>query len=233
MAFFLSLECSSLEGSIALMESTKKNLTCLAFNKWQCLFNGKHLENSHSDRLPLEVDKLLKTTEKNLSDIDFLAVGAGPGRWTGLRTALNVIRSLSFSLKCPIYPINSLRIAAEGLLPQSQPVFVAINGFKNQVYFIKWQSQNEIEGELQLLSFSDWCLKMKQEQQHLKKEKIFCISDLENFYLLPKELKNSFVFKNIYPNALRLAEIVFRQKFNITPKNWNQIQASYFRSPLG
>lgn len=232
MACFLSLECSSVEGSIALMESKKNHLGCLAFKKWQSSFNGKYMENSHSDRLPLEVDQVLKSTQKKLSDITFLAVGTGPGRWTGLRTALSVIRSISFALKCPIYPVSSLRIAAEELLFQSQPVLVAINGFKNQVYFIKWQSKNEIKGDLQLLSFSEWCIKMKEEQQLIKTKKVFCISDLEDFYPLPEELKTSFIFKKIYPSALKLADIVFRQQSLINPKSWEQIQASYMRSPL-
>ena len=231
MACFLSLECSSLEGSVSLLEVKESQAHCLAFQSWRSVFNGKYLEKPHSDKLPLEISQILKKSQKTLSDIIFLAVGTGPGRWTGVRTALTVIRSLSFSLKCPIYPVNSLRIVAEELLAQSQPVLVAFNGFKNQVYFIKWRSQKEIEGKLQVLSFSDWCIKMKEEQRPRHKEKIFCISDLEAFYPLPEKLKSSFIFKTFSPNALRLAEIVWKHKSRMVPKSWNQVQASYFRSP--
>ena len=231
MACFLSLECSSIEGSVALMESKEGQLNCLSFREWQSFFNDSRLENSHSDKLPVEVNQMLISTKKKLSDIDFLAVGTGPGRWTGVRTAVNVARTLAFSLKLPVYTLNSLRVSAEEILPQSQPVFVAVNGFKNQIYTSKLQSQQELEGEVQILNFSDWCTKMRKERKFIKKEPVFCISDLEDFYSLPEDLKSSFLFKKLRPRALKLAEIIFRKKSQINPKTWDQVQAFYLRSP--
>lgn len=232
MSFFLALECSLAKGSLALLEFDKKNLNCLAHQKWLLSFKRKHLQNSHSDKLPLEVQQALKKAGKNLSDLDFLAVGVGPGRWTGVRTAINVIRSFSFCFNIPIYPVNSLRICAEAFLNQSKPVFVAINAFKNQVYFAEFHSKQEIEGKPCLLNFADWCEKMENKQNFLKVKTPVCISDLEDFYPLPKKIKATFSFKKFYPDALHLAQIVYKQKEKRTQKNWSQLQAFYLKSPL-
>ena len=230
MSCFLALECSTAEGSVALLESSKKNLKCLAFKKW--IHQGSFLKNSHSDKLPMEIDRSLKTVGKSLSDLQFLAVGTGPGRWTGVRTGVNVIRALSFCLKIPIYSVNSLRICAEAILSHSAPAFVALNGFKNQVYFAKFHSPKDIEGQLSLFTFPEWCKQMESQAQQVKKNNLTCISDLEDFYLLPQNLTKQFSFKKLCPNALQLAQIVFNQKEQRVHQNWFQLKACYLRSPL-
>ena len=234
MSFLLALECSMLEGSLALVEFHEKDLKCLAFTKWLSYFDGKHLKDSHSDKLPVEIDKIVKSSGKQLLDLDCLAVGTGPGRWTGVRTAVSVIRTLSFCLNIPVYSVNSLRVCAEPFLTQSRPVFVATNGFKGQVYFAEFYSGQEIEGKVRLLSFSDWCERMLDgfflTEKNLQNP--ICVSDLEDFFTLPKELKKKFSFKKIYPDSLHLAQVVFKQRKKRIPKNWSQIQAFYLRAPL-
>ena len=170
-SLFLALECSTAEGSLALLESDEKQLKCLCFKKWLSHFNGKFLENSHSDKLPKEIHLALKALNKTLSDLNFLAVGIGPGRWTGVRTAINVIRTLSFCLKIPVYPVNSLRICAEAILSSvSKPVFIAMNGFKNTVYFAEFYP-DDLEGNLHLLTFPDWLKQMENHNQLFKEKK--------------------------------------------------------------
>jgi len=231
MSLFLALECSTVEGSLALLEAGEKQLKCLCFNKWLSHFNGKFLENSHSDKLPQEIYLALKTANKKLSDLKFLAVGIGPGRWTGVRTAINVIRSLSFYLKVPVYPVNSLRVCAEAVLFSSSPVFVAMNGFKNTVYFAEFCS-DDLDGSPCLLTFSNWLKQMKNYSRLFKEKKPICLSDLEDFYPVPQNIKTNFSFKKLCPDALNLGQIVFNQKEKRIHQNWSQLKAFYLRSPL-
>ena len=228
---FLALECSLTEGSLALLEYDETHLHCLGLKKWTLHYNGKHLQNSHSDNLPKEIDPLLKKAGKNLSDLQFLAVGTGPGRWTGVRTAINVIRTLAFCLDIPIYTVNSLRICAEPFLSQKKAVLVSINGFKNQIYFSEFYSQEEKEGSLELLTFEDWCKKMKNKKNLLNKQEVICLSDLEDFYPLPLELKKIFCFKKLYPKAFHLGEIIFKQKSYRKSISWKELHPFYMRSP--
>ncbi len=232
MSYFLALECSLAEGSLALIEYDESQCKCLTLTKWLSHFNGQYLENSHSDRLPLEIKQIIESNNKKLSDIHFLAVGIGPGRWTGVRTAVSVIRSLSFCLNLPVYTVNSLRICAQPFLIQSKKVFVAVNGFKNKVYFGEFSSEQDREGDISLLNFSDWCKLMEQKQQLLNRQEIICISDLEDFYSLPEYLKTKNLFKKLYPDAFQLSQIVFKQKGLRTPKSWPQVHPFYLRDPF-
>ena len=224
MCLFLSLECSSNKGSLALSEFNKKNLKERAFKKW----THQPFESAHSDRIPLEIDQALKTAGARLSDLQFLAVGAGPGRWTGVRVAISAIRSLSFALDIPVYPVNSLRICAEAFLASAQPVFVALNGFKSHVYFAKFHSLEDIEGEVSLLKLQDYFKKMKAQAG----KKPVCLSDLEDFYPLPDSLKKNFLLKKPSPSARALAQIIFKQKEKRVCQNWRELKAFYLRSPL-
>lgn len=227
MGLLLALECSTVEGSLALVEEKQNDFTCLYLKKWR--HKVRLPQKSHSDRLPLEIDQALKQTGKNLSDLQSLCVGAGPGRWTGVRTALSVIRSLSFALQIPSYSVNSLRISAEPfLLSPSQTVFTAFNGFKNQVYCAEFSGEGE--GKPRLLHFPDWCKYMENKAQSGKAP--VCVSDLEDFYSLPENLKSAFSFKKADPHALSLAKIVCREGESRLKQNWSDLKAFYLRSPL-
>jgi len=227
MSLFLSLECSTKEGSVVIAEENKKNLNCICFRKWS--HKAQLSEHTHSHRLPLEIVKALKQTNKKLSDLKFLAVGSGPGRWTGVRTALSVTRGLSFALKLPVYPVNSLRICAEPFL-STEPVFTAFNGFKNQVYFAEFHSLDNQDKNIQLLNFQDWQDDMKNKKAVSSGKKIICLSDLEDFYCLSDDIKTNFNFKKTYPHALSLEKIVYRKKNKRQKKYWQQLKAFYLRS---
>lgn len=228
MSCFLSLECSSVEGSLALAESDEKSFRILVSKTW--IHQVKKAGGTHSDKLPGEINSLLKKGGKSLSDLEFLAVGTGPGRWTGIRTALGVIRSLSFALKIPVFSLSSLRICAEPFLNSSQPVLLAFNGFKNQVYSAKFQSKEDLAGEIHLWSFEKWCEYM--EASPLKNSQTLCLSDLEDFYSIPENLKASFSFQKAYPNAKSLAQLAFRERKKQGLKDGMEIKAFYLRDPL-
>ncbi len=228
MSYFLSVECSSAQGSLALSKISDK-LDCLFFKKWM---HKKGSKSSHSDKLPLSMDQALKKGGIKFSDLSFLSVGIGPGRWTGVRAGVQAIRSMAFCLKLPIYPVNSLRVCAEALLLQTQPVLVAFNGFKGHVYFAKFNSLQDQDGRAHLLPFPDWLQQMEGLAPQKGEKKRFCISDLKDFFPLPQNLTKAFLFKNLYPSALHLSQIIFRQKNMRQAKSWSQLQAFYLRSPV-
>ena len=170
MPCLLCLECSSQEGSIALVEDSpppqQDLVKPLAFKKWRMDFGLKQAQNSHSERLVVEIEQALKEAKKGLSSLSAIGLSIGPGRWTGLRAGSMVAKSLSFCLNIPICPVNSHRVFAEEFLsapeesqlaikksassivsPSSadkgRVVLVAMNGFKNQIYFSKFYPSEE------------------------------------------------------------------------------------------
>lgn len=79
------------------------------------LYDGKIIgENyinmglTHSQTMLVLIDSLLKNLNLKLSDIDILAVSAGPGSFTGIRIGISVIKGLAFPNDMPCYAISTL-----------------------------------------------------------------------------------------------------------------------------
>ena len=63
---------------------------------------------SHIEKIDLIVSKAIKESGKDLSDIDGVAVTAGPGLIVCLSVGLNFAKSLAFSLNKPFIAVNHL-----------------------------------------------------------------------------------------------------------------------------
>ncbi|MGI9548775.1 MAG: tRNA (adenosine(37)-N6)-threonylcarbamoyltransferase complex dimerization subunit type 1 TsaB [Bdellovibrionales bacterium] len=220
MKYFLSLETSMSQGSLGIFEIEKRRLSSLIEKEWSLeIKNNKKIH--HSEKLPLEIQTSLEEINLKFKDLNFLAVGIGPGRFTGVRTAVGVIKSLAFTLKIPIYPVNSLKIVAEPFLSSEAAFCVSFNAFKNSLYFAEYK-EGKLYQEPCVMKFSDWA-------DYMIKNKIkLCLGDVPDFYTLPTELKC--LFKKARPQARSLAQIVCREFQLEHLKPWFELQPLYLRS---
>jgi tRNA threonylcarbamoyladenosine biosynthesis protein TsaB len=79
---------------------------------------------SRAQRLLEDVDALLRQAGAHPSDLDRLAVGLGPGSFTGVRIGLAVARGLALSLELPGSGVSTLAALAAGA-PGARPVIDA------------------------------------------------------------------------------------------------------------
>jgi tRNA threonylcarbamoyladenosine biosynthesis protein TsaB len=63
---------------------------------------------SHASKLPAELATLLQLTGVALQDIDALAVGTGPGSFTGLRVGIATMQGLAVALNRPLFGVSAL-----------------------------------------------------------------------------------------------------------------------------
>lgn len=71
-----------------------------------------HAFGSHSDDLVALVDRALSEAGLRLADLDAVAVGAGPGSFTGLRIAMATAKGLCFASGLPLWTASSLAALA-------------------------------------------------------------------------------------------------------------------------
>ena len=223
---FLALDTSFERGSVGVFQRTDRSLKTLAFKQWTTGFCPEKQERiSHGSTLIKEIVSTGKEAGKELCDLDFIGVSIGPGRFTGVRTAVNTARTLAFSLKMPCYPLNSLRVTAEEFLSRSRPPFVtAFNSFKKSVYFAKFTGSGKTLIPPRALPFP-LCL---EEMKNVT----LCLGDLTRFYKVPETLKESCEFKIAYPSAKSLAKLIHR---DFDPKNlisWDKVQPLYLREDV-
>ena len=69
---------------------------------------------SKAVRVLLDVDDMLREAGLEARDLDRIAVGTGPGSFTGLRMGLATARALAFSLELPVAGVSTLDALAAG-----------------------------------------------------------------------------------------------------------------------
>jgi tRNA threonylcarbamoyladenosine biosynthesis protein TsaB len=76
-------------------------------------------EGPHSQTLPPRVAQTLRSAGLTPADVDLVAVGRGPGSFTGLRTGLALAKGLAMGARIPIVGISTLDILAELILEEA------------------------------------------------------------------------------------------------------------------
>ncbi len=79
-------------------------------------FNGKLLSiresdnvNSHSAKVAVFIDEVLKEAGKLPEDLDAVAVSKGPGSYTGLRIGVSSAKGLCYALNIPLISVDTLK----------------------------------------------------------------------------------------------------------------------------
>ena len=78
--------------------------------QWQHTATGG--AKASTDLIPAILD-LLRQADLKLADLQAICFGAGPGSFTGLRTACSVAQGLAFGVGVPVLPVDSLLAVAE------------------------------------------------------------------------------------------------------------------------
>jgi tRNA threonylcarbamoyladenosine biosynthesis protein TsaB len=105
----------------------------------------------HGELILRQVEELLARAEIARSSLDAVAVGRGPGAFTGVRLGLGVAQGMAFALDCPVVPISTLQALAQQLVseqPDTPPVEIlaALDARMGEVY---WSLNPVVEGRAQ------------------------------------------------------------------------------------
>ncbi len=109
MATILCIETSGTVCSVALFDEPK---TCLGFLKEDASFK-------HAAVATVLIEKLLKTCNITINELDAIALSSGPGSYTGLRIGTSVAKGLCYALHIPLISISSLELLASGFIESS------------------------------------------------------------------------------------------------------------------
>ena len=103
---------------IAIDTSTRR--FCLGVKNSNDYFDRSVNKSSdHAKEIFKRIDDVLKLANTSIEELDFLAVGIGPGRFSGLRVSISAIKSISYVLSIPIIAISSLEIIAREIMEKN------------------------------------------------------------------------------------------------------------------
>ena len=95
------------------------------------------------------IESLLSDAKASLNDLDAIAVGIGPGAFTGVRLGVAAVQGLAVSQNIPVVPVCSLDAIAAQLLDsavfkssQPQRLMIAIDARMEEVYWASYDIED-------------------------------------------------------------------------------------------
>ncbi len=186
----LSIETSSTQGSLAL----HKNGALLGEKLWS-------KKSTHSELLTTSFAELLSETKTELETITHLAVGVGPGSFTGIRVGVNFARALAYARNLPVNPVDSLTIIAFGTDFGDKSILVLTSAFRNFLYYSVFKPGPKY-----------WIC--------TEGPGVLTFADIEG-----EKFKDCIIVKNVPPSAKSLGEISLTAQF----KTWREVIPLYIR----
>jgi tRNA threonylcarbamoyladenosine biosynthesis protein TsaB len=103
--------------------------------------SGGILAQTHSHTLLPMVQSLLEQAGITVRQCDAIAFGAGPGSFTGVRTACGIAQGLAFGLDLPVVPIVTLHAMAQACFDTSgaTDVLAVLDARMGEVYWAQYR----------------------------------------------------------------------------------------------
>jgi tRNA threonylcarbamoyladenosine biosynthesis protein TsaB len=129
----------------------------------------------HSRILQPAISHLLSQTGTDLASITGIAVGIGPGSYTGVRLAVSTAKAMAITLGVPLYPTPTLFGIAGATVPERHirhtlvmPLLFARRGRAFGGFYLKKQNGafECIKGST-VMSVEDWCNEARALQQKM------------------------------------------------------------------
>jgi len=83
--------------------------------------------------LPAVLD-LLSECGTSFDELDLLACGTGPGRFTSIRVAVSTAQGIALAHDLKVVPVSTLAALAQPLVERETPVLAALDARRGQVY---------------------------------------------------------------------------------------------------
>lgn len=132
----------------------------------------------HAKQVAVFVDELLRETGVKPDELDAVAVGMGPGSYTGLRIGVSFAKGLCYGLNIPLLAVGSLEALTDVAVKDYEAGIIQVEGWDEaflcpmvdarrmevytQIFNSRCEAQSEVSAEIITEeSFSQWRAKGK------------------------------------------------------------------------
>jgi tRNA threonylcarbamoyladenosine biosynthesis protein TsaB len=105
----------------------------------------------HGGMLLSIIDEVLRKSDTPRESIGLIAVGSGPGSFTGLRIGIATAKGLAMALHCPLAGISTLDAMARGVSPSSMQIMPVMDARKHEVFCALYDNEGiRLSGHMNL-----------------------------------------------------------------------------------
>ena len=124
-------------GILAIETSGEFCSVAISTNQNDTFSSISYLPNSQSALLGNLIKNILISSETDISTLKAIAVGSGPGSYTGLRIGLSMAKGLCFANETPLVAVDSMQNIACQVFEENSDldlVIVALDARRNEIY---------------------------------------------------------------------------------------------------
>lgn len=108
----------------------------------------------HAERLMAMIETAMGSAKIGFADLGRIAVTVGPGSFTGIRVGLAAARGIGLAGKLPVVGISTLDAIVRGV-PGDEPVMIALDARRSEVYVATYDAARELIGEPDILTVDE------------------------------------------------------------------------------
>lgn len=194
MSILLAIETATPVCSIALSENGKM----LAHREAEG-------DKAHASNVNVFIEEVLGESKKSMSDLDAIAVSAGPGSYTGLRIGVSTAKGLCTALDIPLIAVNTLEVMAfeAGEKYPDKLICPMIDARRMEVYALIQNQKKEIIEETK-----PFILDENSFEEYLKEEVVFVGNGMPKWveFVENENVLSDTVIRPSAKNVLALAE---------------------------
>jgi len=165
---------------------------------------------SHAEKLHTFILEALKKANKEMNDIDAVAISSGPGSYTGLRIGVSAAKGLCFSLDKPLISIPTLTSLANAIKVERGDVIIPVlDARRMEVYSAVFDFEKKQKREIRAQIINE-----NSFSEYLEKGKVYLLGDGA---LKCKEVihhDNAIFLEGYFPSAKEMADLSFKKYIN-------------------
>lgn len=161
---------------------------------------------SHAEMLHPMILETLEENNLTIKDLSAIAVGKGPGSYTGLRIGVSAAKGLCFTHNIPLFAINSLEILARACPSNNGVIIPMIDARRMEVYSAIFDHNYQFvrETEAEIITQDSFLTQLNKGPVYFLGDGVEkCKEILSN--------KNAFFIQGKFPSAKEMAHISYNK----------------------
>ncbi len=157
---------------------------------------------SHAEKLHVFIEEVLKEANIDKKQLDAIAVGKGPGSYTGLRIGVSAAKGLCFALDIPLYSILTLETLIQQIENENCYFIPLLDARRMEVYSAVFNDQKK-----QIRDTKAEILNEDSFKEYLDQHKTIFVGDGASKFEAICTHKNAVFINDIYPSAAAMGQL--------------------------